>query len=128
MTENEKSEFEKQKSNAEKQLNEMYYGAKKGNTERLKIPDFLTVPQEKSNRQNPPENKSIYQKSSNKNSHNTYSNDKKSNSNGFNLLNILNFKNLKMNNDRLIILALCLLIAGEDADELLLLALIYIML
>ena len=44
------------------------------------------------------------------------------------ILNFLNFKGIKMDNDRLIILAICLLLAGEETDELLMLALIYIML
>ena len=44
------------------------------------------------------------------------------------ILNLLNFKGLKMDNDRLIILAVCLLLTGEEADELLILALMYIML
>ena len=44
------------------------------------------------------------------------------------ILNLLNFKGLKLDNDRLIIIAICLLLSGEDIDELLMLALIYIML
>ena len=44
------------------------------------------------------------------------------------ILNLLNFKGLKLDNDRLIIIAICLLLSGEEIDELLMLALIYIML
>jgi hypothetical protein len=54
-------------------------------------------------------------------------NPKKEN-NRLNLLELLNFKNITMDNDRITILALCLLLSSENADELLLLALIYIML
>ena len=47
---------------------------------------------------------------------------------GFDLLKLLNFKNLKLDNDILVIVVLMLLLSSEEADELLLLALIYIML
>lgn len=41
---------------------------------------------------------------------------------------MLNFKALKMDSDRTIILAVMLLLMGESSDELLILALLYIML
>ena len=47
---------------------------------------------------------------------------------GLDFLRNFNFKNLKLNNDNLIIIALILLLCGEDKNELLILALIYIML
>ena len=47
---------------------------------------------------------------------------------GFDLLKIFNFNNLKIDNDILIILALIFLLSTEDTDELLLIALLYIML
>lgn len=47
---------------------------------------------------------------------------------GLDILKLLNFKNLKLDNDMIIIIMLILLLSTEDTDELMLLALIYIML
>lgn len=47
---------------------------------------------------------------------------------GLDFLRILNLKNLKLDNDRLIIITLVLLLLTENTSELLILALIYIML
>ena len=47
---------------------------------------------------------------------------------GFNLLKMFNFQNLKLDSDITIIIVLILLISSEETDELLLLALAYIML
>ena len=47
---------------------------------------------------------------------------------GLDFLRILNLKNLKLDNDRLIIITLVLLLLTENPNELLILALIYIML
>lgn len=47
---------------------------------------------------------------------------------GLDFLRLINFKNLKLDNDRLIIITLILLLITEEPDELLVLALIYIML
>ena len=49
-------------------------------------------------------------------------------SKGFNLLKMLNFENFKMDSDFTVIIAMILLLSSEDSDELLLLALLYIML
>ena len=46
---------------------------------------------------------------------------------GLNVLKMLNFKNMEIDSDRMIIIAICLLLSKEDVDEMLLLALIYIM-
>ena len=48
--------------------------------------------------------------------------------NGSSLLKMLNFKAIKMDSDRTVIIALMLLLMGDSGDELLLLALLYIML
>ncbi len=48
--------------------------------------------------------------------------------NGIDLLRLINFKNLELNSDRIIIIAIALMLSSEKADELLLLALLYIML
>ncbi len=47
---------------------------------------------------------------------------------GLDILKIFNFKNLHIDNDVLIIIALIFLLSTEETDELLLMALIYIML
>ncbi len=47
---------------------------------------------------------------------------------GFDLLKLLNFKNLKLDSDILIIVVLIFLLSTEETDELLMMALIYIML
>ena len=129
MTEQEKREFEKRKKDAENQLNKMYYGASANtqNGKGLKMPPFLNAPQQKSNKNDASNNKSTINdkptpQSDNKN-HTT-----KTKKSGIDLLNLLNFKGIKMDNDRLIILALCLLLSSDEVDELLLLALMYIML
>ncbi len=44
------------------------------------------------------------------------------------LLGLLNFKNIELDSDRIIIIALALLLCADEADELLIMALIYIML
>lgn len=50
------------------------------------------------------------------------------NGRGLDLLRMLNFKNINMDSDRVLLIALMLLLVGESSDELLLLALLYIML
>ena len=47
---------------------------------------------------------------------------------GQNIMRLLNFKNLEMDSDRVLLAGLLLLLTGEEADEMLLLAIIYIML
>jgi len=49
-------------------------------------------------------------------------------SKGFDILNMLNLKNLKMDNDVMLIIMMVLILSSETSDELLLLALVYIML
>ena len=49
-------------------------------------------------------------------------------SKGFNLLKMLNLENFKMDSDFTVIIAMILLLSSEDSDEILLLALLYIML
>ena len=129
MTEQEKREFEKRKKDAENQLNKMYYGMSSNaqNGKGLKMPPFLNSPQQKPNQNKTSDNKTTTNdtpttKSENEN-HTT-----KTKKSGIDLLNLLNFKGIKMDNDRLIILALCLLLSSDEVDELLLLALMYIML
>ncbi len=47
---------------------------------------------------------------------------------GLDILKMFNFKNINMDSDRVLILAVLLLLAGNSSDELLLFALVYIML
>lgn len=47
---------------------------------------------------------------------------------GFDLLKMFNFSNLQLDSDRVLIIAVLLLLMSESSDELLMLALIYIML
>ena len=48
--------------------------------------------------------------------------------NGFDILKMFNFKNIQLDSDRVLIIAVLLLLMGDSSDELLMLALIYIML
>ena len=126
MTEQEKIEFERRKKDAENQLNRMYYGAS-GNTQNskgLKMPPFLNSPLQKTNHNNTNNNDNTQKPQPKEQSAQKQIAKRKS---GIDLLNLLNFKEIKMDNDRLIILALCLLLSSDDIDELLLLALMYIM-
>lgn len=120
MNEYEKKEFERHKKIAEEQLNNMYYGTKNQQTKtnNLKMPSFLASPQNNNDKPNNSVTATTQNKIPKKNT--TFKNT--------NILNMLNIKNLKMDNDRLIILAVCLLLASDTTDELLMLALIYIML
>lgn len=132
----EKSEFERHKKAAEKQLNEMYYGtgAKSRNNNGIPMPSFVSLPKNGQNKEQSLVTDGIKnnkEKSENKTEekHEPFPQNKQSNQNlGKNILSMLNFKGMTMDNDRLIILAVCLLLAGEETDELLMLALIYIML
>ena len=114
MTEKERLEFEKRKTEAEKRLNEMYYGSgKKDPAKGLKVPSFISAKQESNSKNEENHTPKI-----------TKSNPTKSGG----LLSMFNFKGIEMDNDRLLILAVCLLLLGDSDDELLMLALLYIML
>ncbi len=129
MTEREKAEFERKKAEAERQLNEMYYGSSNSKGKNgLKMPPFLshggnagqksssTTKDTDKRPDEPPKRNEPMQKKPAKSTK------------GFDLLGMLNFKGMEMDNDRLLILALFLLLSGEESDELLSLALLYIML
>ena len=127
MTNEEKREFELHKKQAEKQLSDMYYGGSNtnGSKEALRMPNFFSRPHDKAQPDNANSQK---QSSDSKQQKLTAPVPSFRPSGRGNLLELINFKNIKMDNDRLIILSLCLLLSAEQADELLLLALIYIML
>lgn len=127
LNEKERAEFERHKQKAEAQLNQMYFGANKKsqNKEGLIMPTFLAPPTSNQTSKNKIKTDNTKEKNSDARQENIPKKEKtKHNS----ILNFLNFKDIKMDNDRLIILAICLLLAGEETDELLMLALIYIML
>ena len=127
LNEKERAEFELHKQKAEAQLNQMYFGANKKsqNKEGLIMPPFLAPPPSNQKNKNKEKMDDIKEKNSDARPK-SIPKTKAVKSN--NILNFLNFKGIKMDNDRLIILAICLLLAGEETDELLMLALIYIML
>lgn len=116
MTEQERQRFEKEKENANRQFREMYRGRPlKENTEKL-------PPQtEKSDLPNRPEKPPVKPAAEKKQ-------EPPRTHGGFDLLKMLNFSKIEMDNDRLLLLMLCLLLAEEQADEKLILALIYLML
>lgn len=120
MTNDEKKDFEQHKKQAEKQIQDIYYGNKSRiqNQDGLKMPHFLSKTPQKNNSTEQTTQQSVHEEKKAINSKSTRGN----------LLELINFKNIKMDNDRLIILSLCLLLSAEEADEMLLLALIYIML
>ena len=129
LNEHERKEFEHHKKIAEEQLNKMYFGSNKGakNNGKLEMPPFLSSPnKQQTNEKTFIQSKNQPHKTSDAQNHNTPP--KANFKGGKNLLNLLNLKDLKIDNDRLIILAICLLLSGEDVDEILMLALLYIML
>lgn len=129
MNEREKAEFERHKLKAEQQLSQMYYGANRKSPQKdgaSKPQPFM--PQKQQGGKNT--QGGSFEKSSAVKTEPTCEKPKAPPSFPIkreNILSFLNFKGMKMDNDRLIILAICLLLAGEETDELLMLALIYIM-
>lgn len=132
MNEREKLEFENHKKRAEEQLNSMYYGTKKKDQDSgLKMPSFLTSPKNQYNNgaTNNPHSGQGKKNQMNQNKPAQEENiQSKKSENSKSILNFLNFKGMTLDNDRLIIIAICLLLGSDDVDELLMLALIYIML
>jgi len=134
MNERERADFEYHKKAAEEQLNKMYYGTKgkSQNKGGLTMPSFLASPSYQSGHTKPPHTTATEPKTketiSKNNPHNKELPPKNNTSkNNRSILNLLNFKGIKMDNDRLTLLAICLLLSGEETDELLMLALIYLM-
>lgn len=120
MTENQKAEFERQKLISENQLREMYYG--KNSSGGLKVPPFVKASQ--------PEQKesSTSQTQTRSNSEPTKPSKPSAVPKKRNILELINLKNLVLDDDRILLVSLCLLLSHEEADELLIMALIYIML
>lgn len=129
MNEYERKEFERHKKIAEEQINNMYFGANKNQQKSggISFPSFLSSPNAPHNKVN--ESKRFSEQTpKNENTKKDSAMQKKKSGGSNSILNFLNFKGMKIDNDRLIILAICILLSGEEADELLMIALIYIML
>jgi hypothetical protein len=121
MTENQRAEFERQKHISENQLREMYYG-RNNSKEGLKVPSFIKASQ--------PEQKqtSESQATVKTNAHPINETKPSATPKKRNILELINLKNLVLDDDRILLVSLCLLLSHEEADELLIMALIYIML
>ncbi len=141
MTENERQRFEREKENARRQFNEMYRGKPAGGLEfnRPKAPEpagrqqALPVPPLFAPQKGQPSPKGKAEPPAKPQPEQGGSpapkpEPPKPQNKGFDLLKMLNFNKIEMDNDRLLLLMLCLLLANEKADEKLLLALVYIML
>lgn len=128
LNERERAEFERHKKLAEEQINKMYYGSnpryQKTNTP--SAPSFTQSASPKNNTTT--KNEALHKTAQKGSSAKPKDDTSYARQGGNSILNLLNFKNLKLDNDRLIIIAICLLLSGEEVDELLMLALIYIML
>lgn len=128
MTNEERHEFEEHKKRAEKQLSEMYYGKSANNgggKQNLKMPPFLSKNGETAPKTNTQKG---VEAPNEKQAEGTAQKPGNPKENKMNLLKLLNFDNINLDNDRITILALCLLLSAENTDELLIMALIYIML
>ena len=122
LNERERAEFERHKKLAEEQINKMYYGSSQRQPKtNAPLPPLRTSSvNSKNNSQKSTEKENVI-KQKKEEPHTIHQSPN-------HILRLLNFKNLKIDNDRLIIIAICLLLSGEEVDELLMLALIYIML
>lgn len=122
MTESQRAEFEKQKHISENQLREMYFG-KNNSKEGLKVPPFIKASQTEQKKSPVPETppKTNSQPTTKPSAQPSFP--KKQN-----ILELINLKNLVLDDDRILLVSLCLLLSHEEADELLIMALIYIML
>ena len=128
MSQPDKSETERMQREAEQRMREMQHRAQRAirGSDMPPVPNFVRT--NNNNRISHSEQNLIknetQQHSTGKEQSKSLSDGKK----GFDLLKLLNFKNLKIDNDILIIIMLIFLLSTEDTDELMLLALVYIML
>lgn len=122
MSQPDRTETERMQREAEQRMREMQRRADRAvhGSNMPPVPNFVRT---NMNRNSPTENS---QKKPHENNNPTPS--KQKSNKGFDILKLLNFKNLKIDNDIIIILMLIFLLSTEDTDELMLLALIYIML
>lgn len=111
MAEYSQNEFEKMKNEAAQRVMEMYKGA---GGKMPPYPDFISLPEHKKTEEK------IEKKEENK-----ASNPRQNNST---FLRYLNFGELMKNKDGLLLIGLILLLASDGADDLLILALAYVLL
>ena len=109
-------DIHRMQQDAERRMREMKKKANVyiGNSETPPVPNFVS--------QNP---RPMPQQNTN---HNHKKEKRPESRNELDLLRILNFKNIKIDSDVLIIIALIFMLSNENSDELLLMALLYIML
>ena len=113
MAEMSREEFLRLQNDAERRLREMQKRSREAVGTTPVMPDFVRVRGDEPAPGEPPK-KSLPAP--------------ESNGNGLDLLRFFNFKNVPLDSDRLLILAVLLLLSGEGSDRLLLAALVYIML
>ena len=102
-----KEEFQRQKSDAERRMRELYRGQNMP-----PFPDFVSVPKQQEAPKPEPTKKEIAPTRNNTN----------------NIFKFLNFSELLKSPDALLILGLIFLLMSDNADEKLILALVFIML
>lgn len=127
MTDN-RHDMQKMQRDAENRIREMQKKADRAvlGSDMPPIPNFVRVDnrkqQSKRNQDEPPKTSNA-SATNNKVHRNEGQNNK-----GINLLKMFNFKNMKLDKDIMLIVVMILLLSSEDTDELLLMALVYIML
>ena len=111
MAEMSREEFMRLQRDAEERLRKMQQRSREAVMP--PAPDFVEIRERAEVKEEKPQEKPrVYQK----------------NNGGFNLLRMLNIKDMQLDSDRILIIAVLLLLLGDSNDELLMLALIYIML
>ena len=120
MTENERREMERMRRDAEQRVREMNQRAKSAVSGRgdLPMPHFVEPAHHRRQPQQPKPEKEPPK---------PVPAPAPQNHRGLGLLKMLNFQSLKLDNDILVIALLIMLLGSDDADELLLMALLYIM-
>lgn len=127
MTDN-RHDMQKMQRDAENRIREMQKKADRAvlGSDMPPIPNFVKVDNRKQQsniKQDEPPKISNVSAIDNKTRKNEYQNNK-----GLNLLKMFNFKHMKLDKDIMLIVVMILLLSSEDTDELLLMALVYIML
>ena len=144
MTEKERKEMEKMQYEAAERVREMSRRAQNPISSPASMPpmpSFVQTPynnkgntntrdeqRQNQSSQNPKHNPSSGLSSLFEENHSTKSLPILKQNKGFDILNMLNLKNFKMDNDIMLIIMMVLILSSETSDELLLLALVYIML
>lgn len=131
MSANTQQDLQKMQRDAEQRIREMQRRSEravKGN-DTPPVPNFVRLNQDRTRTQKPPnEPTHNHPKPDSQHTQPSQKGGLLSKFKGLDILKIFNFKNIHIDNDVLIIIALIFLLSTEETDELLLLALIYIML